>query len=132
MRFLIFGGPGIGDTVIEAALAKGLKQCFPEAEVDLIMSNALSSNGILKELLECQDYIDHCFNYSKKQLFKTSLLLIKLRHRKYNYGFSCTTPFKTSNVASKICTLIGCKSIIKKVGACREMHPSTMQRVFDF
>lgn len=115
MKFLIFGGPGIGDTIIELTLAKGLKIHYPGAEVDLIVSNSLGAINVLNDLLDCQDYIDNCFFYTKKELLKTGLLFLKLRYRKFDYGFFCTTSFKAKNTASKICRFLGCKSVIKEI-----------------
>ncbi len=115
MKFLIFGGPGIGDTIIELAMAKGLKKGFPDAQVDLILSNALGTYTIVENILLCQNFISNCHYYSKKELWATFKSIIKMRHEKYDYSFSCATAFKANDIPGRISRLIGCKSITKEV-----------------
>jgi lipopolysaccharide heptosyltransferase II len=116
MKFLIFGGPGIGDTIIELSLAKALKQEFPGSTVDLIVSDSLQTYRTILQILDCQDYIRKCWTYSRQHLWKAVELLLLLRREKYDYGFSCPTAFKATALPSKICRLIGCRSVIKQVG----------------
>lgn len=115
MRFLLFGGPGIGDTIMELALAKSLKIAYPDSQIDIVISNTLGSYGVVSEILACQDYVTNYYCYSRKNIWQTIKTLIRLRVRNYNYSLSCTTAFKANAVPSKISRIIGCKSVIKEV-----------------
>lgn len=114
-RFLIFGGPGIGDTVIELSLAKALKNGFPNSRIDLIISDSLGTAKTIESILKCQDYIEDCYFYSRKRFFKTAKTIAKLRVNKYDYSFCCTTSFKANGTPSKISRLIKTVSIIKEI-----------------
>ncbi|EKQ56967.1 MULTISPECIES: glycosyltransferase family 9 protein [unclassified Clostridium] len=116
MNFLIFGGVGIGDTVIELSLAKALKKIYPDSKINLILSDALGSSKIISEIIECQKYVQTCWFYSRKKPLQSLKVLLELRKEKYNYGFSCTTSFKAGKLPGIICKAIGCKSVIKQIG----------------
>lgn len=115
MKFLIFGGPGIGDTIIEMTLAKGLKSNYPKAEVYLILSDSLGTFGVVQSLLKCQDYIDDCYFYSRRHILSTFFTLQKLRQKRIDYAFACSSSFKANSIPSKICSIIKCACVMKKV-----------------
>ena len=115
MRYLIFGGPGIGDTIIELSMAKALKENDNDAMVDLLISNSLGSANSISEILKYQIYVDHLFVWSKRDILSMFITFSKMKQRKYDYGFSCATSFKANDTPAKVCRLLGCTSIIKEV-----------------
>lgn len=115
MKWLIFGGPGIGDTIFELALAKAIKQADADSSVDLIISKSLGSDKAIASLLECQSYIGRLFTYAAKDLPGDAKLLLTLRKERYDYGFSCPISFKATMLPAIISKLIGCKILAKDV-----------------
>lgn len=115
MRFLIFGGPGIGDTIFELYIAKALKQYNPNCIVDIIFSGSLNSQTSIAELLKHQDYVQNYYCYNKKEFLNLIKLIIKLKANKYNYSLSCSSIFKANNIPAIISHLIRCKIIGKSV-----------------
>lgn len=115
MRYLIFGGPGIGDTIIELAMAKGIKNQDSSAVVDLLTSNSLGTKNIIEEILHSQKWIDNHYSWTLSDKIGVFRTLLLLRKNKYDYGFSCSTEFKASYKPTIICKLIGCKSVIKEI-----------------
>lgn len=113
MKYLIYGGPGIGDTIIEFALAKGIKKNDPNAQVDLLISGKLGTEKLIQELVDCQHYVDHLYSISKKDFWKTAKTMLKLLCRRYHYGFACTTEFKATAKPVMLFRLLGCKSVVK-------------------
>ena len=107
MRFLIFGGPGIGDTVIEATFAKCLKKEFKDSMVDIIMSGSMGTTNVVVPVIECQNYIDNVYIYSKKDFIRTIKTIWRLKNNSYDYSFLCTTQFKTRNTPFFINRIIG-------------------------
>lgn len=114
-HYLIFGGPGIGDTVIELCLAKALKRAIPNSTVDIIFSGTLGSKEVIYTLLKHQQYIDRCYCYNKSKIVDLFRLLLELRSNRYKYLFSCPAEFKANKYPSVLSKLIGCKSIGKQV-----------------
>lgn len=115
MRYLIFGGPGIGDTIIELSLAKGIKENDKNAIVDLIISSNLGSDKIINEILLCQNYIDNFYSWSKKDIKKLIKVFFELKANHYSYSFSCCTSFKANKNPVIVSKLIGCKSVVKYI-----------------
>lgn len=116
MKYLIFGGVGIGDTIIELSLAKGIKENDKSAQVYLLINNATNSHGAINEILGCQNYIDCSLTYSKKDVLGIILTLLRLKRLKIDYGFFCAPKLNATDTPSKVCRLIGCKSIMKQMG----------------
>lgn len=114
-KFLIFGGPGIGDTIIELNFAKALKELFPLCRVDMVVSAKTKPATIINEILHYQNFIDNFYVYRRDDKLKTVKVLLKLWWNKYDYGFSCSTAFKSNDSVSKVCRLIGCISVIKEI-----------------
>ncbi|UZT05996.1 glycosyltransferase family 9 protein [Clostridium sp. LQ25] len=112
MRFLIFGGPGIGDVVITLPMAVALKEKYKDCKVDYIVSSNKSRFGLTKNLLKYQDYFDNVMYYNLKEL-KHDIKLIKiLRGRNYDMGFICQYHNSESSVwPSRIFKIAGCKSV---------------------
>lgn len=116
MKFLVFGGGGIGDTIFELALVKALKNKYHGCQVDLLCSVSPNMEHAIGELLECQSYTDNCWMYSKKKILKFIKTILMLKLKKYDYAFSCTTRFKKNNKIAAVAKLIGTKLIEKDYG----------------
>ncbi|MGM9580577.1 MAG: glycosyltransferase family 9 protein [Anaerovibrio sp.] len=115
MRYLIFGGPGIGDTIFEIMFAKMLKSSSSDVHVDLLTATDNDSNKLLDSLLLCQGYIDRHYSWSRKNYFRIIQTMVQLIKNRYDYGFSCSSSFKSNNTAGRVCKIIGCKSVVKFV-----------------
>jgi len=113
MRYLIYGGPGIGDTIIELALAKGIKKNDSSAQIDLLISGKLGTENLIQELIECQSYVDNLYCITRDSIWETVRTLLKLKFLRYSYGFSCTTEFKATKKPAMLFKLLGCKSVVK-------------------
>lgn len=114
-RYLIFGGPGIGDTIIELIFAKALKASDPSCEVDLVFSSSLGSAKVISELLNYQSIIRKYYFYNRNSKLTSIKTIFKLFKNHYTYSFSCTTAFKANNKAAIISRIIHTTSVIKKV-----------------
>lgn len=115
-RFLLFGGPGIGDTVIELIFAKALKDFDPSCKIDLLFSTTMGSEKTISELLKYQNNcIDSYYCYNRNRKIETIKTFIRLKRNKYLYSFACSTSFKSNSKPAIISRLIGTRSVIKVV-----------------
>ena len=113
-RYIIIGGPGIGDTIIELVAAKSLKTKDPNCAVDILFSSSTGADKLIPEILNYQKYVDNYYCVNKYNKWATIRVLLKLRGR-YRYSFSCSTAFKSSARPALISKIIGAKSVIKEV-----------------
>lgn len=112
MKFLIYGGPGIGDLAIILPMAVALKQHYRGCEVDLLISSNAKKIGINLSMLQYQNYIDHAYYYIKSEVLHDFSLLYHIRKKHYEYFFICQYHHKNSSVwPSIISRLAGCKSV---------------------
>ena len=87
MNFLIHTGPGIGDMLQKLPMARALKEEYPDANIDFIMTASESNWKINTQVLECQHYVRHLFWYNSGEKFHCLKLLLRLRMNHYDYGF---------------------------------------------
>lgn len=113
MRYLIFGGPGIGDTVYELSLAKALKEMDSSSKVDLLIHGDKTVENIIREILDCQNYIDNLVFLKKGNYISIFFSLFYLIFKRYDYGFSCAPNFYIKDTPVRICKIINCKSVVK-------------------
>jgi ADP-heptose:LPS heptosyltransferase len=115
MKYLIFGGPGIGDTIIELIIAQAIKSRTPLAKVDLLFSSTNGADRLISELLRYQNCIDCYYCYNKNKKLQTLRTLMRLKRNGYNYSFACSTVLKSNSKPALISRLIGTTSVIKEI-----------------
>lgn len=112
MKFLIYGGPGIGDMVIVMPMAEALKQHDKNCEVDLLICSNKEKIKTNLLMLQYQKYIDHIYYYAKSEIWHDSLLIRHIRKKCFQYCFVCQYHNNTSSVwPSRIVRAAGCKSV---------------------
>lgn len=112
MRFLIFGGPGIGDVVITLPMAVALKEKYKDCKVDYLVSSNESRFKLTQEILKYQNYFDDVMYYNIKEIMHNIKLIKDLRNNNYDVGFICQYHNSESSIwPSKIFKIAGCKSV---------------------
>lgn len=104
MRYLIYGGPGIGDFILALPLAAALKRHNPNCYIKMITTSSKNRIMISKRLLSLQEFIDDVDYYSVNEVCHSLKFLLNNGVKQFDYGFviQYTANENTSVIPSKI------------------------------
>ncbi|MGN0351042.1 MAG: glycosyltransferase family 9 protein [Roseburia sp.] len=86
MKYLIYGGTGIGDFIINLPMARRIKLNDPNAHISFLACSRRDRFAITKIMLLLQSYIDDVNYYSLKEPINNIKLLKKLGIKRYDYA----------------------------------------------
>lgn len=104
MRYLIYGGPGIGDFILALPLAAALKRHNPNCYIKMITTSSKNRIMISKRLLSLQEFVDDIDYYSVNEVCHSLKFLLNNGVKQFDYGFviQYTANENTSVIPSKI------------------------------
>lgn len=110
MRYLIFGGTGIGDFVMLLPMAQKIKENDKNAFITYFNAADNYLFEKTKNLIHIQDVFDEVVHYSKKDGLQSFYMLLKLGFHKYDISFlqqyidsdkASSWPYRICRFASK-------------------------------
>lgn len=87
MKYLLYGGPGIGDLIINLPMARRIKLHDPDAHICYLTCSREDRFSITNAMFSLQSFIDDVDYYALKEPLHNIALLKKLGVKKYDYGF---------------------------------------------